>query len=381
MPDTLDAIVIGGGPAGGASALHLARLGWRTALVERGPEGRDKACGHCLGARAGPLLARLGLLERVERVAHGRTRRVVVRAPGARSVEAPLARAESDAGWIVDRRSLDALILSACEETGVRVVRPGWARVSVFGEDQVTVEVREAGRSWSARAGLVVGADGLRSGVARAAGLFGRAVTGRKFGFALDVRPADGGAIGEGTITLFLGPCGGYLGAVRRADGLVHLGGLVEAGARRGPEEFIEELARTHAGLRRLVGERLRTAGEVVACGPMACAPERVACAGVALVGDAAGYIEPFTGEGMAWALDASEALGEVCAGARPGAWGAREARAYAALWRARVGRRGVVCRALGAALERPFAMRLAARAASAGPAIVRALARRVTAA
>jgi len=65
VPHDFDALVIGGGPAGSSTARGLARLGWRTALVEHGSRHRPKACGDCLNVRGVRLLQRAGLLDDV----------------------------------------------------------------------------------------------------------------------------------------------------------------------------------------------------------------------------------------------------------------------------------------------------------------------------
>ncbi|MHC4833386.1 MAG: hypothetical protein ACYTFH_05775 [Planctomycetota bacterium] len=89
---------------------------------------------------------------------------------------------------------------------------------------------------------------------------------------------------------------GGYLGLVREEDGTVHVAGLVGSrAARRRPQEFLAD------ALGLAEAPRLERA---TACGPLPWSPRRIAGPGVVLVGDAAGYVEPFTGEGMAWAIE-----------------------------------------------------------------------------
>ena len=95
----------------------------------------------------------------------------------------------------------------------------------------------------------------------------------------------------------------------------------------------------------------------------------------VALVGDAAGYVEPFSGEGMSWALESASVLAEVLADERPGAW---TPDTYRRAWRDRIGRRQRWCRGLALALGRPHLCRLLFRGAAGHPRLVRWLVGRV---
>src|SRR5262245_44708539 len=73
-----NAVVIGGGPAGSATGLMLARAGWRVALVEKSRFPRPKVCGEFISASTFPLFAELGLLEDVLELAGPEVRRVAV---------------------------------------------------------------------------------------------------------------------------------------------------------------------------------------------------------------------------------------------------------------------------------------------------------------
>src|SRR5437762_13465413 len=88
--ECFDAIVIGGGPAGALTARGLARLGWRTALLERGQRHRHKTCGHCLNPRALKTLDGQGLLEATRAIALGATRHLRVHAADGCTLMTPL---------------------------------------------------------------------------------------------------------------------------------------------------------------------------------------------------------------------------------------------------------------------------------------------------
>jgi flavin-dependent dehydrogenase len=261
------------------------------------------------------------------------------------------------------------------------VLQPAAARLVEPLGPPAAVHIRCNGSTLHLRSRLVVGADGIRSSVARHAGLAAPGTCGRKFGFAFDIPACAGaGAIPPESIEMFV-VAGGYLGVVRRGGDGLHVAGLIGGRKTRGsnPHAFVESVAGrfgilAEAGLDRLPRlDRTRTLG----AGPMPCRPRRVVGGPVALVGDAAGYVEPFTGEGMSWALGGAEILARAVAGAAPGSWTPAAARRYARGWADRIGRRQRACTALGRALDRPAVSRALLAVAARRPALVNRLVRR----
>ncbi|MHC5023530.1 MAG: NAD(P)/FAD-dependent oxidoreductase [Planctomycetota bacterium] len=405
MPQPLDAILVGGGPAGALTARTLAQQGWRVLVVEKGPRHREKACGHCLNPRAMAVLAEAGLLEDVRRLAVGCTDSLRVHRPGRDPFEVPLMQPGIQPGLVVDRRRLDQFLLDAAAEAGAIVRQPATARLEDPRPGGSRVRITDGTGVDRMTARLVVGADGLRSGVASAAGLARRRSPGRNYGFAFDV-PTHAAAR-PGTIEMFLVPQG-YVGVVTGGVGVAHVAALARRGAEGGaasPRNFIRDVAGKFDHLRDLVrameggrsdqltevvrqrenaaspvrpglrpgvasrdgnltgldprakpGANQRFVGlpHFVACGPMPCRPASIANGAAALVGDAAGYVEPFTGEGLAWALEGARLLGSVASTLEPGGWSAGAAARYERTWRRTIARRQRVCRGLARVLERP---------------------------
>lgn len=352
--DTFDAVVIGGGPAGAVSAMGLARSGWRVGLVERHDRGRDTCCGWCLNPRVGPLLDRLGLRRVVSRASLARTTGVRVHPSPGVVIDLPF---DADAGWLTPRAALDAALLDAAAERGVTLLLAVTATVAPTDHNRFTVLLTRGQERRPVTPALIVGADGLGSAVARAGGLTGsRGRVGRAYGCSIDA-PSTDDALGAapGRVEMFL-VAGGYLGCVRHGAG-VHAAALVRPRRRERPEapdRFLERAALTHPDVRLYLGAE-PCPSRPHAAGPMPWRPGGVAAPGVALVGDAAGYAEPFTGEGLTWAIESAALLAESAD--TPGVFGRREAARFTTAWRRAVGRAQRRCALIGAALRCPGAL------------------------
>jgi len=365
------AIVIGGGPAGAASAAVLCARGWKTTVIERSEGAHAKCCGECLVARAAPMLRVLGLGAALDEAVCARTRQVRVhdvrRAGGAaQTLRMVQEFGAHGCGFVVPRARFDAAMLAGAARLGASVERGAGARVLLAPGARPVVERRNGVRS---EADLVIGADGAGSAVARAAGL-APLRPGRKFGFACTWDAAPAAALAEipGESIEMLVAVGGYLGLVRRGCA-VHAAALVDSRTPLAgpPARVLEFFAARHAGVSALVasGAPAMEGG----AGPLPWRPRGVATDGVALVGDAAGYAEPFTGEGMGWAVESALHLGQAL-DAFGGAWDARTAVRYEALYRTRIRSKQARCLAIAGVLQRPRIFGAACAAARVLPAV-----------
>ena len=121
-----DALIIGGGPAGSAAAILLAKAGWRVTLVERKEFPRRKVCGEYLSATNWPLLESLGIAEAFADLAGPPVRETAIFV-GDKIARAPLPRLrQSDGLWgrALAREHLDSLLLEQAVRLGVRVRQP-----------------------------------------------------------------------------------------------------------------------------------------------------------------------------------------------------------------------------------------------------------------
>jgi flavin-dependent dehydrogenase len=222
------------------------------------------------------------------------------------------------------------------------------------------------------RGRLLVGADGLGSTVGDRSAP--RSRRGRKIGFSLDVAHAPGARPEPGAIDMLV-LRGGYVGAVRSGPDRLHVAGLLDTtrGGRH-PAELLRD-ASAALGIDPDAPRSARWFGAA----PMPWRPAAVAGPRSALVGDAAGYVEPFTGEGLSWAFESARLLAEAVAEAPPGTWSGRAAARYRRAWRRSIGARQRTCRWIAAALERPGLFTLLPEGAR--RVLVRELAARVMAA
>ena len=171
--------VVGGGPAGSATASLLARAGVEVTVLDRARFPRDKACSEYMSPQSSRILDDLGILDRIERAGAARLGGMRVRAPDGTTFAGRYAdvvgfRGFRDRGLALRRTVLDSLLLDRARELGA-IVQEG-VRVTALRHDNVGrvagLDVLDNdGRRRVIAASLVVGADGLRSIVSRRLGL------------------------------------------------------------------------------------------------------------------------------------------------------------------------------------------------------------------
>lgn len=288
-----DVVIVGAGPAGAAAAAHLCRAGWRVLLLDRDHFPRAKPCGDCVNPAAVRELATLGVLSRVRAEPHAPLRGWQIACSG----DAFRARFSGAEGIAIGRERLDRVLLEHAVETGASV-RTGERVVDLErGAGGRVVGVRLAGGE-VVRARLVVGADGLRSVVVRRLGLLARRPRVRKIALTGRVKGirglADRGELHvHGGVTIGIAPIGEGM-----ANVTVVLSGEATGGVRAGSDVrydvAIAEVLSGRGGARE---------GEVLATGPFDWPVRSAVADGALLVGDAAGYFDPFTGQGIYRAL------------------------------------------------------------------------------
>lgn len=311
-----DVVIVGAGPAGSVTAMLLARAGARVVLLDRHAFPRPKPCGDCLSAAASDVLRRLGLLERVAALPHARLRGWRIIAPDGRAFTSDFTAmaggARVEHALAVERARLDDALLAAAVAAGAEF-RPRVHVRDVLRDAAGAVTGVVTGTG-VLHARAVVGADGLRSVVATRLGVIRRAARLRKVSLTARLHaPALAAAAGE--MHIGDGVVAG-VAAVDR-DGRCNVTIVADA-ARHGRAVAADPAAFAAAGLESLprLRGRLSCAAladvPLLASGPFDRPVRRVIFDGCALVGDAAGYYDPFTGQGIHQALRSAELLAPV---------------------------------------------------------------------
>jgi geranylgeranyl reductase family protein len=312
-----DLLIVGAGPAGSFAAERLARGGARVALFDGRPEGEPKACGGGVTSKA--LKAWPHLLE-----AAGRTvSEVEMFSPAGDLVRLKL----RDPFAIYSRTEFDSNLRERARAAGAKVFDTRVSAVFERGEGEGwTVRTRDKKAMWRGR--VLVAADGANSAIARRlAGALPNAEMEVAFGYRAPLPRADEAP----TVLAFLPGFVGYAWAFPRLDH-VSFGIATTQDAFDHPaldallwDFMIGYYARrederaavwpkpgARDDLRERVGAKLRPSVNAYAARIPGLAPEtwdtrRIAGADWALVGDAAGFADPVTGEGIYYALRSAE--------------------------------------------------------------------------
>ena len=320
---SFDVIVIGGGPAGSAMAIGLANEGFAVTLLDRARFPRDKACGEFLTPQAGRLLAQLGVWDALCRRGLREVTATVLASPNGRQMRhAP--HDGTPTGYAVRRATLDAVLLEQAGTRGVQV-REGWTvRELLRSEQGQVVGVTgkdESGEPATLRARLVIGADGAHSLVARQLDLVRPIPRLQRIAVVAHWQGATGA---QDTIEMRAhGPLicgmdfpGGGDSALPSANTTFvaptsyapQIAGRAGAWIEQTLQAYFPDVAATLSGAVR--EPQIRTIG----CFGHRC--HSVIADGALLVGDAATFIDPCTGEGVYFCLRGAQLATETATNA-----------------------------------------------------------------
>lgn len=345
-----DALVIGAGPAGTLAAHGLARRGMKTLLVEGKAFPRDKVCGGYVNGRALAVLQSAGLGTLCHDLGGKSLSRVEIRSSH-QKLSLPL-----PTGIALSRYTLDTALVEEAQREGAAflsetkaTVTPDtdsdsrYVRLQSQGEDPVIV-----------RSKIVLACDGLNHSSLRELDQFQSRVSPRSHIGVGGVVEDSSACYPDGQVFMSIGPQG-YVGVTRVEEGRICLAAALNV-------DYVRE-----KGMEKAVLAILQEAGTPVAeslhrmdfsgTPPLTRHTPVLADERLFLLGDAAGYVEPFTGEGMAIACVGAERLVPLAERAAR-QWKPQHIREWNRIHRSAIGSRLVLCRTLASLVRHPWAVR-----------------------
>jgi menaquinone-9 beta-reductase len=303
MMKRFDAAIVGAGPAGSSTAIHLVRKGYSVALLDKAQFPREKLCGDFFNPINWPLLRELEIDNEILACPHEKISMFRFTSFSGDEAEVSLPGSEDGTcfGLGVRRFDLDYVFLNKSENEGA----------SLFPECKLTDLKREA-QSWvlqfdragvaeKLQARVLIGADGRNSGVARRLELADpRNMQGRSVGFQFRLK---GCKPNTGKVEIHLFP-GGYAGIVGLGGGTVNLCFAIEKNrlpAGRTEQFLLDTCLPQNSRLEQILS--CVRVSEMRSTYPVYSPPRRAFGEAVLLVGDAARVNEPVTGEGIYFAL------------------------------------------------------------------------------
>lgn len=298
-----DVVVIGAGPAGCIAARELAHRGKKTLLVDKAHFPRAKVCGGCLNGNALSALKAVGLGELPSAIGGSPIHQMVLAANG-RTATIPLPD-----GIAISRTALDHALIQEAIHAGVTFRAGMKATMGELTNEIRIVELNDGSNLSTITARIVITADGLNGRASNLDGVEAKASSHSRLGagvvLSIDTDHYPAHRIHMATAA------GGYVGLVRVERNLLDIAAA-----------FDPEFVRTSGSLGLAAESVLREAGFPTVPGlstatwkgtpALTRKPTQIAGKRWFAVGDAAGYVEPFTGEGMAWAMSGARAVAEI---------------------------------------------------------------------
>ncbi len=298
---TWDAVVVGGGPSGALAARELARRDASVLLVDRAVFPRYKVCGCCLNASALGTLAAVGLGE-LPAACGGRPIHELCLAAGGRLASIPLRQ-----GIALSRERFDAALITQAIQAGAAFLPRTHAALQPDHGVRRRILLRQDSQQVTIMARVVLAADGLAGTVLQdEPGVAARVARHSRIGVGAVADTIPRG-YRSGTIVMACGR-GGYVGLVQREDGRLNVAAALDP-------SLVRDTGGPGAAVASLIAQAgLPDAKDFAALewrGTPALTRRRSSLAAhrVFALGDAAGYVEPFTGEGIAWALASGAAV------------------------------------------------------------------------
>jgi geranylgeranyl reductase family protein len=307
-----DVAIVGGGPAGASCAAFCAAAGLRAAILEREKFPREKVCGDCINPACWPILRRLEIAERARSLPHGKLDRVDFIGIGGQRVTVSLPAGEN-AEIAIKRSLFDQLLLGRARELGATVFESATV-TALTPPDPRTEHWKISAGEQTIEARTLVAADGRNSTVARLCGLLPKSAKER---VALQTHLPLPPEFGDRVVLEFRPE--GYSGQAPVGERELNL--------------CLVSVPKQIASLRAWAERRFGIAPDYSwrTITPLTREPISPAQPSLFFVGDSARVVEPFTGEGIYYALASGELAAKAIALQREGGDAGDVAIAYSA--------------------------------------------------
>ena len=364
-----DIVVIGAGPAGAVAARELAGQA-RVLLIDRARFPRAKVCGCCLNGAALQTLQRMGLGNLTAQAGAVPLRELQL------AYHTRVARVDLQDGVVLSRTRLDLELIKAAIAAGAEFLDETQASIGNEQPDGRRLELKSEDGAGCLQARQVVVAGGLGCrAFAESADDARQTQPDSRIGTGTVVED-DSAEFAAGSIYM---AChrNGYVGLTRLEDGQLDIAAALDGDAVKQAGGVAELTPRILAEAGFAVPSRMPDA---VWHGTAKLTQQRssVAGNGYFVIGDAAGYVEPFTGEGIAWALATGRAVAPIVAAGLRGEVDAADS--WTRRHRQLLGKRMRLCRSVSGLLRSRLLVRAAVGLLSLAPGLARPIVRSLNA-
>lgn len=315
-----DVIIAGGGPAGASAAIHLSTGGARVLLVEQKKFPRAKLCGEFISPECGPHFERLGVAGRMLAAGPATLTETVFYSRKGKSVSVPSAWFGANGIALgLSRAEMDQQLLRRASDAGAQVLEDTHAGDLILEDDRVAgLRVKREGNEISYRAPVTIDATGRTRALARRLDQSSNKMKSHRASLVAFKAHLDSARVAPGACEIYFYR-GGYGGLSSIENGLSNLCFIAPA------REVREAGADAERVMREVVCQNRRAAYALEharACTPwLAVSLEGFGrhpvapATGLLAIGDAASFIDPFTGSGMLMALESGELAAGIIGG------------------------------------------------------------------
>lgn len=357
-----DVVIAGAGPAGALLGYLLARRNRRVLIADRSAFPRDKVCGGCLNRRALAALERAGLGDLPRKLGASTLDRLHL-STGRTEVDLPL-----PSGLALSRRILDAALMQSAVEAGATFVTETHVKTGRVSKGARSITLRQANQQVVVHAPCFIDASGLSGNAWEEDAPVREVHPMSRIGAGVVLeRPCSEYA--SGCVHMAWTPRG-YVGLARSEGGRMNVAAALDPAwvKERGGLAKAAAYVLAHVDWPPPEGlEEARWKGSP----PLSVRRRPLAAERAFVLGDAGGYVEPFTGEGMAWAMGGALALSPIVDDLLAHGYQSRHAQAWTRTHARSVRRRQRVCAAVARLLRHDATVRLCMRVLHKAPWLV----------